>query len=214
MGRTRRDRLEPRKKAQQKRSRATVEDILLAAAQVFEAYGYAAGTTNRIAERAGVSIGTLYQYFPNKEALAVALLERHIEDGMRRLHTWVGSIVAEPQSLRHALRLFVAGMLELHGERPRLQHVLLEETPLPPRVHDALLAGERDAAKLVAGLLRLYPEVRHPRLEQAAVMAVQSVESLTHRLAAHPEQGLAREVFGDELVAMLEAYLTSEQLYS
>jgi hypothetical protein len=56
--------------------------------------------------------------------------------------------------------------------------------------------------------LRLYPEVRHPRLTQAAVMAVQTVESLTHRFAAHPGEGLPPEDFANELVAMLEAYLT------
>jgi AcrR family transcriptional regulator len=182
--------------------------VLAAAAQVFEARGYAAGTTNRIAERAGVSIGTLYQYFPSKEALAVALLERHLAEGMRRLHEWVGQAVAEPCNLRGTLRRIVEGMITLHDEHPRLQHILLEETPLPPRVHEALLASEREAAKIVAGLLRLYPEVRHPRLAHAAVMAVQTVESLTHRFAAHPGQGLPREAFAVELVAMLEAYLT------
>ena len=74
----RKQHLEPRKLPVQQRSRATVEEILSAAAQVFEARGYAAGTTNRIAERAGVSIGTLYQYFPSKEAIAVALLETYL----------------------------------------------------------------------------------------------------------------------------------------
>lgn len=185
-----------------------MEDILAATAQVFEEHGYAAGTTNRIAERAGVSIGTLYQYFPNKEALAVALLERHLGEGMHRLHEWVGRAIAEPRSLRATLQVFVEGMIALHAERPQLQHILLEETPLPPRVHDALLTGEREAAKTVAGLLRLYPEVRHPQVAQAAVMAVHTVESLTHRFAAHPDQGLPREAFAAELVEMLEAYLT------
>jgi AcrR family transcriptional regulator len=203
-------RLEPRKQPRQRRAQATVEDVLAAAAQVFETFGYAAGTTNRIAERAGVSIGTLYQYFPSKEALAVALLERHIDEGMRRLNDWVGRSVAEPRTLRETLRLFVDGMIALHDNRPRLQHIFLEETPLPPRVHDAVLAGERDAAKTVAGLLRLSREVRHPRLADAAVIAVQTVESLTHRFAAHPDQGLPREAFATELVAMLEAYLTTE----
>jgi AcrR family transcriptional regulator len=208
MKNVRQKRLEPRKKPLQRRAQATVEDVLAAAAQVFEALGYASGTTNRIAERAGVSIGTLYQYFPSKEALAVALLERHLAEGMRRLNEWVGRAVAEPRTLRETLQLFVEGMIALHDERPRLQHILLEETPLPPRVRDALLAGEREAAKTVAGLLRLYPEVRHPRLAEAAVMAVQTVESLTHRFAAHPGQGLPRDAFAAELVGMLEAYLT------
>ncbi len=182
----------------------------MAAAQVFEELGYAAGTTNRIAERAGVSIGTLYQYCPSKEALAVALLERHIGEGTRRLNEWVGCVVAEPRPLRETLKLLVEGMITLHDQPPRLQHILFEETPLPPRVHEALLVGERQAAKTVAGLFRLHSEVRHPRLAEAAIMVVQTVESLIHRFAAHPGQGLPREAVASELVEMLEAYLTRE----
>jgi len=202
--------LEPRKRPLQQRSQATVEDILTAAAQVFEAHGYAAGTTNRIAARAGVSIGTLYQYFPNKEAVAVALLERHLAEGMRRLREWVGRAVAQPGGLREALRVFVDGMIDLHADRPRLQHILLEETPLPSRVHDTLLRAEEEAGRTVAGLLRLYPEVRRGNLARAAYLAVQTVESLTHRFATHPAHGLSRHAFAAELVVLLSAYLTSE----
>ena len=208
--RRRQKRLEPRKQPLQQRSRATVEDILTAAAQVFEKHGYAAGTTNRTAERAGVSIGTLYQYFPNKEALAVALLERHLAEGMRRMADWVAGCVAQPRGLHQALHVFVEGMLDLHADRPRLQHILLEETPLPPRLHDALLRAEREAARTVAGLLRLYPEVRRRDLERAAYIAVQTVDTLTHRFTAHPDQGLSRRAFTAELVTMLSAYLGSD----
>jgi len=204
-------RLEPRKSPVQKRSRATVDDILSAAAQVFETHGYAAGTTNRIAERTGVSIGTLYQYFPSKESIAVALLEMHIADTDHRLHAWVGHMVAEQHGLRAALHDYVTGMLEMHSGRPRLQHILLEETPLPERVHQALIEAERRAARTMAGLLRLYPEVRHTNLEQAGFLVVQTVESLTHRFAAHPdEQVITRIGCVDEMVRMLYAYLTSE----
>jgi AcrR family transcriptional regulator len=207
----RKQRLEPRKPPVQKRSRATVNEVLFAAAQVFEAHGYAAGTTNRIAERAGVSIGTLYQYFPSKEAIAVAILERHIADTDHRLHEWVGHMVAEQHGLRAALHDYVTGMLEMHSGQPRLQHILLEETPLPERVHQAVLEAERRAAKTVAGLLRLYPEVRHANLEHAGFVVVQTVESLTHRFAAHPdEQFITRTGFVDEVVTMLVAYLTCE----
>jgi AcrR family transcriptional regulator len=205
---THKQRLEPRKQPLQKRSRATVDDILFAATQVFEEYGYAAGTTNRIAERAGVSIGTLYQYFPSKEAIAVALLEQHIADTDRRLHEWVGHMIAERHGLCAALRDYVTGMLEIHSGRPRLQHILLEETPLPPRVHQALLDAERGAAKTLAGFLRLYPDIRRPNLEPAGYLVVQTVESLTHRFAAHAdERNISRTNFISELVMMLEAYL-------
>ena len=206
-----RRRLEPRKPPVQRRSKATVDQLLAAAAQVFEEHGYAAGTTNRIAERAGVSVGSLYQYYPSKEAIAVALLERHIAETGRRLKEWVGHMVAERHGLGAALQDYVEGMLEAHAGRPRLQHILLEETPLPPRVHKALLESEREAAKTVAGLLRLYPEVRHARLDRAGVVLVQTVESLTHRWAAHPDEGAIRRAdLVQEVASMLRAWLACE----
>jgi AcrR family transcriptional regulator len=205
----RKPRLEARKPPVQQRAKATVDDLLSAAAQVFEAYGYAAGTTNRVAERAGVSIGTLYQYFPSKEALAVALVERHVVDTDRRLHEWVGHVSSEEHGLHAALYDYVTGMMEVHSGRPRLQHILLEETPLPERVHGALLDAERRAAKTMAELLQVYSEIPHTYLVPAGFMVVQAVESLTHRFAAHPdEQVVSRESFVEELVAMLESYLS------
>lgn len=179
----------------------------MAAVQVFEEHGYAGTTTNRVAARAGVSVGTLYQYFPNKEALAVALLERHLAETRRRVNDWAGATLARPRDLRHALQTYVEAMLEMHGGRPRLQHLLLEETPLPPRLNEAVERNEEEAARTVAGLLRTCPEAARSNLERAARLVVQSVEALTHRFAAHPEQGLSREEFSEELVAMLEGYL-------
>lgn len=69
----------PRKNPSQDRSRATVEALVEAASQVLESEGEKGLTTNRIARRAGVSIGTLYQYFPNKEALLLGLVNAHHE---------------------------------------------------------------------------------------------------------------------------------------
>ena len=76
----RRKALNPRKQPSQGRSRFTLRQIVEAAARVFEERGYAGTTTNRIAERAGVSIGSLYQYFPNKESILVVLLEQHTQE--------------------------------------------------------------------------------------------------------------------------------------
>ncbi|MFM0738458.1 TetR/AcrR family transcriptional regulator [Paraburkholderia xenovorans] len=69
-------RLKPRKQPLQRRSVQTVEAVLEAAARILETHGLAGYTTNAVAERAGVSIGSLYQYFPNRDALTVALVER------------------------------------------------------------------------------------------------------------------------------------------
>lgn len=78
-------RLTPRRKPRQVRAELTRERILNSAAHVFAEYGYAAGTTNRIAEHAHMSIGSLYQYFPNKDAILAELLVRHIDRG-----AWTG----------------------------------------------------------------------------------------------------------------------------
>ena len=82
--RPRRPPLKPRKSPAQERSRATVEAILQAATYILRRRGYAALTTNAIAERAGVNIASLYQYFPNKEAVFVELCRRHAEESRRR----------------------------------------------------------------------------------------------------------------------------------
>lgn len=74
-------RIQPRKRPRQVRAELTRERILDAAARVFAEHGYAAGTTNRIAERARVSIGSLYQYYPNKDAILAELIGDHLDTG-------------------------------------------------------------------------------------------------------------------------------------
>ena len=73
-----------RRQPRQARSRDTVEVLLEAAARVFRRDGWRA-TTNRIAAEAGVSVGSLYEYFPNKQALLAALAERHLEIAEREI---------------------------------------------------------------------------------------------------------------------------------
>jgi AcrR family transcriptional regulator len=69
----------PRKSAKQSRSLSTVTDIIEGAARILEDRGFAGYNTNAIAERAGVSIGSLYQYFPSKDAITIALIGRETE---------------------------------------------------------------------------------------------------------------------------------------
>lgn len=73
----------PRKHASQERSRATVEVLIEATARILVREGFDKAGTNRIAEQAGVSIGPLYQYYPSKEALVAAVIDRHNEELMQ-----------------------------------------------------------------------------------------------------------------------------------
>jgi AcrR family transcriptional regulator len=102
------DRLKARKRPRQARSRETVDVILRAAAQVFATRGYAATTTNHIATRAGVSIGSLYEYFPSKDALLVALMEAHLAEGESILERAGADAMARGRGdLEQVVRYFV-----------------------------------------------------------------------------------------------------------
>jgi AcrR family transcriptional regulator len=72
--------LSPRKQTVQARSAVTVEIIVEAAARILEERGLEGYTTNAVAERAGFSVGSLYQYFPNKDAITIALIHRETAD--------------------------------------------------------------------------------------------------------------------------------------
>lgn len=95
--------LSPRKRPRQDRSQATVEAIFQAAAHIFGEFGFEAATTNAIAERAGVSVGSLYQYFPNKRVLLNALHERRFEANMLKLAQACdrGHERSLPEAVRH-----------------------------------------------------------------------------------------------------------------
>jgi AcrR family transcriptional regulator len=202
--------LRPRRAPSQRRSRKTVQAILTAAARVFATAGYAAGTTNRIAAEAGVSVGSLYEYFPNKDALLVALMEAHLVDGQAIVERAAAEIMARRPPLRDAVRHLIDAMIDLHARERALHRVLFEEAPLPPHLRRRLADVERAIACRVAEHLRGHPEVRAPDPDVAATVVVQAVEALTHRLVVHGERA-AREVLGDEMVTLVTAYLTARR---
>ena len=104
--RIRRQRASARKVPVQDRSRQTVEVILDAAVHLFVDRGYAATTTDRVAEAAGVSIGSLYEYFPNKDALVVALDLRHLDHAEARLRIRLAALARDgPPPAEWARRL-------------------------------------------------------------------------------------------------------------
>jgi AcrR family transcriptional regulator len=198
-------RTSPRKVPRQERSRLTVEAILDAAARVFERHGYAGGTTNRIAERAGVSIGSLYQYFPNKDAILVALVEQHLDEGTAAMGPVLADLVAGAAPVDVAMRRLVEAMVALHRERPALHRVLFEEAPRPPALRRRLEVLEGAAVTAVAAYLHAREDVdRDPR--RAARMVVQVIETVAHELVLRPGD-VAVEAHVDEAVILLTRYL-------
>lgn len=181
---TSRKRLEPRKKPRQARSQATVEVILAAAARVFARSGYAATTTNHIAAKAGVSVGSLYEYFPSKDAILVALTERHVAEAERELGRALTDLAATRPRLEPTIERLVRTMVELHARDPGLHRVLFEEAPLPAKLRRHVAELEHAMADAVARLLEPHG-LPHAEARTAAGMAVQVAEGLTHRLVLH-----------------------------
>ena len=200
-------RLEPRKTPTQRRGHETRERILAAAAHVFARHGYSAGTTNRIAAEAGLSIGSLYQYFPNKDAILVELVRRHVDEGTAALAGRLAALTGRP-ALEDLIGVVVDAMLDNHVGDPRLHQVLLEEAPRPRELLDELHAIEEAAVAAVEGVLRADPAVRVADAAMAARLVVTAVESLVHRYVSSRPDDLDVTAFRGELVAMLARYLT------
>lgn len=203
-----RKQLSPRKKPTQTRSRATVDAILAGAAQVLSANGYAAATTDRIAERAGVSIGSLYQYFPNKDAVLVALAEQHIDAGFALVRGLVAEALRERLGIDALLRRFIDAMVALHENEPDLHRILFEEAPLPSSVRRGLRKRENAFATQVSALLEAHPEVRLRQSGVTAYILVHAVDALVHNFVLHPPDEIRSEQLKDEIVLMLHRYLT------
>ncbi len=151
--------LRQRKSPRQARSVDTVETILTAAARVLERESLAGFNTNRVAEVAGVSVGSLYQYFPNKSALVAALIDRHESALAASIEACVAA--HHDRSLREALLALVDIGIAQQYTRPTLAAALDHEEarlPLGPRLREyeqrigaaVMTLLQRHAAELAA----------------------------------------------------------------
>lgn len=202
--------LAPRRRPSQSRSRSTVDALLVATARVLVRRGFAGTTTNHIATVAGVSVGTLYEYFPSKDAMVHALIEAHLEQAESAFVDATNRLAgALPRISLDALgRILVDTMVELHAASPRLHRVLFEEVPHTPAVRRRVRALEDRAATGLAAALRVIPEVRVRDPAIAARLVVDLLEALTHRWIVDATAGpLPATRLADELVTVIVAYL-------
>jgi AcrR family transcriptional regulator len=196
-----------RKRPQQERSRHTVECILKAAAHVFSQRGYANTTTNHVAARAGVSIGSLYQYFPSKDALLLALAERHVD---RAFDTVMRKVLEKRRApVPELLRALVDALVRAHQIEPQLHRVIFEEVHLDSAFHRRLDELDARALQVAHELIQercAELSIDNPRM--AGMLIVQALEGVTHAMVQRHPEALQTQEFRDELVRMLEMYLT------
>ena len=189
----------PRRRAKQERAHATLDAILEAAARVLVREGYAGATTNRIAEVAGVSVGTLYQYFAHKNDVFDALIRRETVASQRVLD-------AERPDPREALdvtlrRVFV-GLAAVQPLGPDLYRQL-EQVP-NALLRRRITEGKRHVLAFLHSLLQAHrAELRVNDLDLAALVILHATEGIT--------MGASRELFGerlaDELTTLFTRYL-------
>lgn len=196
----------PRKRPVQARSQATVNAIVDAAARVLVAGGYGAFTTNRVAARAGVSVGSLYQYFPNKEALLAELKARHVADLERGLDTVMATIGDEP--LADIVTAVIAANVAAHLVDPELHRVLSAEVPQLGTTDAATAFEQRTVARVHALLTSRRHEIAVRNLDLATYLVVRTVEATIHEAVVERPADLASGAIAREVTRLLLNYLT------
>jgi AcrR family transcriptional regulator len=193
-----------RRLPKQDRARATVDAILAAAVQVFLADGYPNATTARIAEVAGVSIGSFYQYFPNKEALVAALGEREMQ---RMTDLLAGQLArAQKSKPRTVIRKCIKAVLDYYEEDAALQRVLVEHVPHVSglqRIH----VLDMNVVDIVRGYFEGHIGSRRKNAHVAYFVVMHAVRAVAFGYLFQRPAGLDTETLADELTDLVAPYL-------
>jgi AcrR family transcriptional regulator len=192
---------EPRKRPRQERSRQTFDRIVDAAARIFERDGYAGTTTNDVAAEAEVSIGSLYQYFPNKDAILVVLAERHLEDVAERFAERAAQLRRTQPSVEVVVCALVGLAVELN-DTDRLHQLLAHQAPrtehLQRRLDEALAVI---ASEVEQHLVRVGVGGSDPR--RRALLLTHMVDAAVHEVVLRIPAGPQRNQAARELEAMV-----------
>ncbi|GLU31537.1 TetR/AcrR family transcriptional regulator [Trinickia caryophylli] len=198
----------PRKYATQERSRVTVDALIEATARILVADGYDKASTNRIAAKAGVSVGSLYQYFPSKEALVAAVAERHGQALTQLMHHALAQVETLP--IREGVPKLVAAAIAAHRLDPQLHCVLAEQLPHTGRPESGEYLARDVHLSFRAYLEAHRDEVRITDLELATFVCATSIEALTHTAVLRYSDRLSDAAFAllvDEASRLIVRYL-------
>ncbi|KYG99264.1 TetR/AcrR family transcriptional regulator [Bradyrhizobium sp. DOA1] len=198
----------PRKNASQARSRATVDALVEATARILVREGFEKASTNRIAEIAGVSVGSLYQYFPSKEALVAAVIERHNDEIMTIVRAAFIEVADMP--IEKAVRRLVTVAIEAHHIDPDLHRILAEQIPRIGQLRD-VEASNREVHTLVRAYLERHrKQMRRIDPDLAAFVCVSAIESVAHNTVLSGAEMLSEKMVRtlvDETTRMVVRYL-------
>lgn len=185
-----------------------MDALVEATARILVREGFDKASTNRIAEVAGVSVGSLYQYFPSKEALVAAVIERHRQQILQTVRTELAEAMDQP--IRQGVRTLVAVAVKAHRVDPKLHRVLAEQIPRVGKLEKAETFSRENFALFRAYLESHRDEIRVGDLELAAFVCVTSIEAVTHDAVLHHKivSDEATEALVDEATRLVVRYLT------
>jgi AcrR family transcriptional regulator len=195
----------PRKQASQSRSQDTVEVILEAATHILERLGMNQATTNRIAEHAGVSIGSLYQYFPNKEALAGALIDREIRRKAEFVLEKLETLKEEPIEI--LLHQISAEFTALFLKNRRFLRAIMMWIPSLEKIPVIMRTRKDVIAAMTVELERRKSEITHPSPRHAAWVLVHGTMGLLQMHLYEDEPTLTQSELQAELTRCMRGYL-------
>jgi AcrR family transcriptional regulator len=193
----------PRKKPAQKRSKETVRAVVLAAARILARDGYERTNVNRVAELAGVSVGSLYQYFPSKEALVAEVARDLAARTIAVFQDGLAELAFLP--MREATRGVVLRAVRALRIDPRLREVILEQ--MPADVFDT-----REFDGMLSEALRFYfafhaASIRPKNYDLAVAILRATVESVA---VVTSSRGDSEEEVVEELSQLVYGYITRD----
>ena len=194
-----------RRKPKQQRSRQTVEAVLEAVQRVLARHGCEAITTNRVAEAAGVSIGSLYEYFPDKQAIFAALHDRHVDEVRHVIERTMADCASA--SLKDFTRELVEGLANVHAEDAELHEIV--SAAVPEGAHAFKSALQVTFEQVISPA----EQDRYTSDETKRMLFVlpHMVEALVHGVAHQKQAVISRDLAKDEAIRTVLLYLNSCQ---
>jgi AcrR family transcriptional regulator len=197
---------EPRKTPVQARSTVTVEAIAEATIQVLLSHGVERLTTTRVAERAGVSVGTLYQYYPNKQSLLFAVVENHMNRVAAKVEAACEAACHQP--LAEMIKDMVKAFVEAKMERPDISAALYQVAGDLGGPALVKRAGQR-SRKAVEAMLQTVTDVKFPPDKFAVdIMLSAMAGAMRALLEAGPTPSTVRKS-REQLVLLCQSYMAA-----
>lgn len=194
-----------KKQAKQSRSKQTIENILIATAELIQTIGIEKLTTNKVAERSGVNIGSIYQYFPNKESLVIALTNKLMNENSEKIQTLIKNL--QGTTIQNATRAVISTGIELYRDTEGLLFNLYVHADKPDILGSKPLYLQTIILPGKQFLLEHKQELRVKNIDRSLYLLTNSVLPAIYRYLVDDPQDISDHEFTEEIVDLVSGYL-------